>query len=176
MNKSGKNNNKNNFLKYIFLFLLVIVPSVIVAYKPPPEHNCSRLQYSMARHAEMFFMDNNYSFKSTSSDERFKELCNILFEKKYIKEPFRYYYKECSYGLILSDSNELKIYCKYHGNYKNADKFSGMSSARYFAGKREGFYLILIFVCAIPGILICSCKAAYRKSSKKEEEDIDESI
>ena len=176
MNKSVKNYNKNKFLKYIILLIFVIVPSVIVAYKPPPEHNCSRLQYSMARHAEMFFMDNNYSFQSALPDERFKELCNILLEKNYIKEPFKYYYDDCSYGLILSDSNELKIYCKYHGNYKNADKFSGMSSARYFAGKREGSFLILVIVCSIPGAIIISIKAAYRKSYKKEGEDIGENI
>ena len=168
MNKSVKSYNENKFLKYFILLILVIVPSVIIAYKPPPERNCSYLQNSMANKTEMFFMDNDYSFKSTSSDERFKELCDILFEKKYIKEPFRYYYKECSYGLIASGSNEFRFYCKYHGNAKNADKFSGMSSARYFAGKREGFYLILVFVCAIPGILICSCKAAYRKHKLEE--------
>ncbi len=176
MNKSVKNYNKNKFLKYIILLIFVIVPSVIVAYKPPPEHNCSRLQYSMARHAEMFFMDNNYSFQSTLPDERFKELCNILLEKKYIKEPFRYYSNDCSYGLIFSDSNEPRIYCKYHGNAENAGKFSSMSSARYSAGKKEGFYLILVIVCSIPGAIIISIKAAYRKLSKKEVEDIGENI
>ena len=176
MNKSVKNYNKNKLLKYIILLVFVIVPSVIIAYKSPPQHYCSNLQYSMTRYVEMFFMDNNYSFQSTLPDERFKELCNILLEKKYIKEPFRYYSNDCSYGLIISDSDEPRIYCKYHGNAENAGNFSGMSSARYLAGKRGGFYLLLAFACAIPGSIIISIKAAYRKLSKKEVEDIDESV
>ena len=51
-----------------------------------------------------------------------------------------------------------------------------MSSARYSAGKKEGIYLLLAIACAIPGSIIISIKAAYRKLSKKEVEDIDESV
>ncbi len=177
MIKSVKIYYKNKIIKCIELILiLVIIPAVILAYKPPQSSYCGKLQENIALIADRYLIDSDYSFHSNSPEERFKELYNLLLEKKRVDSPLRYYTDKCSYGLIISDSNELLIYCKYHGNAKNVYKFSHMSSARYSAGKKEGFYLILAFACAILGSIIISIKAAYRKLSKKEVEDIDESV
>ena len=161
----------SNKIKIIFIliFILVIVPSVILAYRPPPSEICARFQRRVNNDTEFFISDSNHSFQSTTPEERFKELCSLLLEKKYVKEPYSFR-KDCSYGLIISDVGEPMVYCKYHGNAKNADTFSHMSFAKYYASKKSSSYYLVVIVCFVLSSFIYFMKSACKKLINNEEE------
>ncbi len=175
MIKSLRRYNKNIIIKcVIFSFILVIIPMVILAYRTPQFALCGKLQRSIAYATEFYLMDSDYSFHSFSAEERFEELCDLLIKNKskyidFTKESFRYYDKECSYGVIINDSNQPIIYCKYHGNAENIDKFSSMSVSNYFAYKKEGFNLVVSIIVATLSIFIIINKAVNKKNKNRRE-------
>lgn len=102
----------------------------------------------------------NIEIKSIYPGKDFDDLYNKLLEKKYVDKPLRYETSECSYGItIISDFPE--IYCKYHGNLLNTNKYESLCSRIHFYKNQYGggigrlafvFCLVLYFILIVKSI------------------------
>ena len=150
--------------KYIILLFSIIIlfSSVVLAYRPGPIYSCGRYQLDLARTFWNYFEKETTERKDYFTGKEFESLYNKLLEKKYFDKPIKYKSQQCSYGIAII-SDETIVYCKYHGNHINTNKFESMSASKYYSHKYDYGFLVMIG-CGILGIVISTLKALIKKA------------
>ena len=153
--------------KYILLLFLIIIlfSSVVLAYRPGPIYSCGRYQLDLERIICSYFEKETAKMKDYFPGKEFESFYNKLLEKKYFDKPIKYKSQQCSYGITII-SDEAIIYCKYHGNPVNTNKFETMSARKYYSHMHDYGFLVMMG-CGILAIAISSLKTLIKKARNK---------
>ena len=162
-------NKKIKYISLIIILLLIASPLNLFAYRPGPASQCKFYQRDLSRIIYKYFNDENIdnsNIKSLLPGKEFEDFYNKLLNKKLFDKPLHYGTKQCSYGLTIVEDN-LLIYCQYHGNTVNTDKFETMSARNYYSHSHDSSSTIIFFICIILAFIISSVKKIIRKAKNK---------
>ena len=145
---------------FLILIMVFCCLSFVLAYKPPRSNRCKDYQNELNRY---FFEIEELEI---TPEEDFEKLYNKLLDKKIINKPLSYPTSDCSYG-FYEILGKTKIYCKYHGNADNIEKFSSMSARSYYSSHYD-YGLYVFFICGGLAFIISLVKPAFKNLNKNK--------
>ena len=155
------------YISIIILLLLIASPIDLFAFRPGPAARCGYYQGELYGKIWKYFADaqiDNNDIKPIFPGKEFEDFYNKLLEKKYFDKPLYKHTRECSYGLTIVN-DDFNVYCKYHGNRTNTDKFNSMSANKYYSHHND-YGILVCLACIVLGGVISSVKAAIKKAKK----------
>ena len=148
------------------LLLISIISFSFPVFATSNKNNCSIKQRAMMSDIRRYYYECGIKEnKAVSPGEDFDRLAKDMFDKGLIKTPYPKIYGDCSYGLDIDSMGDLKIYCVYHGDINNADKFYQKSRNNHNNSLPLGFYVFIVLVF----ISFCvSCIKGFHKIAKED--------
>ncbi len=161
-------NKRASFGQWIrkLLLVILIISFSFPAFATTNKNNCSQRQRAIMSDIRRYYAECEIKEnKAVSPGEDFDKLAKDMFDKGIIKTPYPKTYGDCSYGLDFDSMGDLKIYCAYHGDIKNADWFYRIKRLSNNNSLSFGFYVFIGLVF----ISFCiSCIKGFHKIAKED--------
>lgn len=148
---------KKRFVNCFIIFVSYLsLSSVLLAYRPTYFERCSRKQNSLSYflkekliQEEMASLGFDMSFDYPPG-KAYKNFELKLIESKYLATTTAMISNRCSFG-VSQLSNEVNIYCAYHGNSHGCWLSENLSSSSYFLNRysNHSHYSLVYCIAAI---------------------------
>ncbi len=158
---------KKRILLIEILLLILMFSYPISGFASSNKNRCYLIQRSMLSDIRKYYAE--YEKKGgeiVTPGEGFNKLAKDMFDKGVIKYPYSNKYGNCSYGVEVESSGDIKFYCVYHGDLINAERYEQMFVKRRNNSLPLGFFVMLVLVF----ISFCvSCIKVFLRSEKNEK-------
>ena len=111
------------FLFIVISFLFLEIPLFAKKIRPNARLKACQSNMRVINGAlEMYQLDTNVIKEPYLPGGDFEKIENILIEGKYIKNHIEGPEDDCSYGFVISDKDELVMFCKRHGTLETKEE------------------------------------------------------
>ena len=152
------------------LLLILMFSFPISGFASSNKNSCYLIQKSMFSNIWRYFVEyGKKGEKIFPPGEEFNKLAKDMLDKGVIKYPYPNRFGNCSYGVEVDSSGRVKMYCVYHGDWDNAEKYERMTKKRINNSLPFGFWVMLGLVMV--SFCISFIKIFFRSIKKKVTEE-----